>query len=958
MEEHVESSFGSVLRFFRRRINMTQENLAKKLKVHVNSVGLWERDEKLPESHEVVLNIAKYLLLNEEEKRLLLEARYGTASIERLYNVPFERNPYFTGRNNLLEHLHDQLITRKPVALRQAISGIGGVGKTQAALEYTYRYRGSYHDILWAGADSLETFTSSYVKLAELLHLREKGLQDQNVIIGAVKRWLSTHEGWLLILDNIEDLSLVSRFVPSGRQGAILLTTQMQVTEPVAQSIEIDCMKESEGALFLLRRAYLLRHDTSLDEALRDHIATARTLSRELGGLPLALDQAGAYIQETGCSLSEYLALYRERHAKLLELRGENPTDHPDSVFTTFSLAFDKVTQKHLAAPELLRFFAFLAPDNIPEELITKGGTYLGSALRSLSADHLEYHNVIKALREFSLIYLHVGKKSLSVHRLVQSVLRDAMPTEVKKQWLEKAIIALNTALTQQQSHWSQSDVYLSHALACAEMIRQDEIVSPEGMILLVITGDCLTSRCRYTEGEELYQQALAVQGRLAQLESFDRALSLQKIGDVCRRQDKYPEAETFIHQSINIYSTLEGLSDSQYRHIIEWCMIAGRLYQEQNKHLEAEALYQLALARQKELSNQFDIMIAWILTPLAQAYLDQDKSLEAETLLRQALTICEQQQKPEQFITATCCATLASACKNLKKPDEAEILLLRAISLMREYYGRDHFEIGIAINDLALLYHEQGNFTKAEPLYYQALAMKERDLGSRHTQVAKTLDGLGMLYYDLHQYEKAVSFISQALDIKEQQLGSSHSEVAISLDNLAKVYMVDRSRYDEVEQLLHRALVIWEQKLGSNHSDTLVCLLRIAELYAKQGRYAEEEPLRQRILAIREQLQGTQPQSIGISLLNLAQCYIEQAKYEQAEPLIQRALSLFEKSPERSHQEVVQGLVLLITIYKEQNKMDDAIHIARQIANDKEKYRMLRNMLKSTNLKDNLQSY
>src|SRR5712691_9058031 len=126
MKEPAGSSFGSVLRCYRRREKQTQRELARKLEVHENSVGNWERDLERPESNSVVLKIAEIFHLNEEDTRLLFEARYGTASILPLYNVPFERNPYFTGRETLLQQLHEQLTTRKQIAHKQAISGIGG----------------------------------------------------------------------------------------------------------------------------------------------------------------------------------------------------------------------------------------------------------------------------------------------------------------------------------------------------------------------------------------------------------------------------------------------------------------------------------------------------------------------------------------------------------------------------------------------------------------------------------------------------------------------------------------------------------------------------------------------------------------------------------------------------------------------------------------------------------------
>lgn len=442
--------------------------------------------------------MAEIFHLNEEDKRLLFEARYGTASILPLYNVPFERNPYFTGREKLLQQLHEQLTARKQIALKQAISGLGGAGKTQIAVEYANRFRESYHDILWVAADSLETFTASYVKLAELLHLREKDLQDWNLIVAAVKRWLSTHKEWLLILDNVEDLSLVSRFVPSGRQGAVLLTTQRQVTERVSQVLEVDMMPEEEGARFLLRRAHYLKLGALLNETASDDrsITTAKTISRELCGLPLALDQAGAYILETGCSLADYLALYRQRREELLQRRGSIDTDHPESVTTTFSLAFDRLIRKNTDAAELLRLFAFLAPDTIPEEIFLQGGPYFSANLQSLVGDGLAFNDAIEALRTFSLIYRDREEKTFNVHRLVQAVLQDAMAEQERRRWVEQAVRAVNVAMRNAEAKpssrpadlraWSHHrERYLPHLRACARVVNDCHAVSSEAAELL-----------------------------------------------------------------------------------------------------------------------------------------------------------------------------------------------------------------------------------------------------------------------------------------------------------------------------------------------------------------------------------------------------------------------------------------------------------------------------------------
>ena len=266
----------------------------------------------------------------------------------------------------------------KQVALTQAISGLGGIGKTQLALEYAYRYQKSYHDIFWTVADTYESLMASYVRLASLLRLSEYEEPDQSKVKEAIQRWLSKHTGWLLILDNIEDLSLVHQFVPVDRQGAVLLTTRRQVTERVAQALELGTLPEHHSILFLLKRTKILTLEMSLDDAAASDIAAARMIARALGNLPLALDQAGAYMLETRCSLSAYLDLSRKHQGELLRRRtgGEIPTDHPESVATTFTLNFQQVQRNEIAA-ELLRVCAFLASDGIGEEIFVQGASGL-----------------------------------------------------------------------------------------------------------------------------------------------------------------------------------------------------------------------------------------------------------------------------------------------------------------------------------------------------------------------------------------------------------------------------------------------------------------------------------------------------------------------------------------------------------------------------------------------------
>src|SRR5450755_1833044 len=263
-----------------------------------------------------------------------------------IWHVPYLRNPFFTGREDVLTQIHTALQTDATVALShpQGISGLGGIGKTQTVLEYAYRYHMEYQAVLWVNAESSNTLTIEFVRIATVLHLPERNERQMQRIVEAVMRWLRNKSQWLLILDNVDDVAVVAPFLPLAASGHVLLTTRTRALGEVAQRIEIETMAFEVGALFLLRRAGILPLPSLLDDASVTDRTLALQITQEMDGLPLALDQAGAYIRETPCSLATYLERYHARNTDLLQARDPQAA-YPESVATTWSLSFEKITQ-------------------------------------------------------------------------------------------------------------------------------------------------------------------------------------------------------------------------------------------------------------------------------------------------------------------------------------------------------------------------------------------------------------------------------------------------------------------------------------------------------------------------------------------------------------------------------------------------------------------------------------
>ncbi len=774
-----------------------------------------------------------------------------------IWNIPYPRNAVFTGRNELLERLAIGFKTGQV----QAISGLGGTGKTQIAIEYAYRHGQEYECIFWLRAATHDQWMSDVIVIADLIQLPERNEQDQQMIIEAVKQWLALHAKWLLVFDNADDLQLVSQFLPARSNGHVLLTTQAQALRRIARKVAVDVMTPEEGALFLLRRANIIEPDAELSSINETDRAQARAISEMLGSLPLALDQAGAYIEETASSLSDYISLYKTERAQLLRERGSFAIDHPESVVTTWQLSFEKIAATNPAAGDLLRFFAHLAPDAIPEEILTEGAPELGPALQSTALNVFSLNAALRELLGYSLIRRNPNAKTLAMHRLVQAVLKDEMDEPTQRLWAERVVRAVNRAFPNSEfSTWQRCQRCLPHALACADLIDQWTLAFPEAARLLHQTGHYLYERGRYSEAEPLYLRALTIRERVLGPMHPDVAAILHDLAVLSYQQGKYPEAETLYQRALVLQEQTLG---PQHPDFAKTLNRLGDLYRAQGKYQDSEQFYQRALRIREQVLGPSHPDVARSLDDLAILYHDQGRYEQAEPLYQRALAIREQALGPL------------------------------------------HPDVAATLNDLASLYDEQKKYVQAEPLYQQALATREQILGPHHPDIATTLNNLAGLYIHQSNYDQAIPLLEQALAIREEILGTQHPRVANSQSNLASLYY-RRGKYEQAEPLLQRSLVTREQLLGPQHPDIAHTLINLAYLYYAQGKNPQAEPLYLRALAIREATLGPQHPLVIKNICGLADLYNNEGNYAQAELLYQRALALGAQALGPQHPDVM----------------------------------------------------
>ena len=372
------------------------------------------------------------------------------------------RPVFLAGREELLTELDTRLAGDEDAGPRVVVlCGLGGAGKTSVALEYAHRMVRQVAVAWQFGSEDPAVLAAGFGELAAQL-----GATDGGDPVASVHGVLAASPvPWLLVFDNVPDHASVAPFVPPAGPGRVLITSRNQIWPP-GQAVDVRVLDPEVAADFLVSR---------IGDADR---RAALELAGELGGLPLALEQAAAYVQASGGSLAGYLASFLRRRADLLS-RGE-PTGYPETVATTWRLAFEDLQQTVPGAVGLLRLLAFCAPEAIPLRLLLQPHPGLAEQLAPevapvlgpLLEDELATGDAIAALRRYSLIS-PPAEGLVSVHRLVQAVTADQMPAELAQVWRQAAAAQLDAAIPGNANlpgAWPTCAALLPHAQAALDL--------------------------------------------------------------------------------------------------------------------------------------------------------------------------------------------------------------------------------------------------------------------------------------------------------------------------------------------------------------------------------------------------------------------------------------------------------------------------------------------------------
>ena len=306
---------------------------------------------------------------------------------------------------------------------RIALYGMGGIGKTQIALEYVYINKTNYERIYWITAVDQTSLLLGYRKIAKVAGLKLAPDANDIDIAEIVIDWLRRKQNWLLMIDNLDDIEIVAGFLPeSGPQKHTIITTRNPNAKGIpAEGIEVPLL-EPDDAVDLL--SILSTITIAPNSPERKH---ADEIIQKLGNLPLAIEQAAAYVREAAGDLATFLDDYDKSSKDLHEWVPKGNRQYPHSVATTWFLSFNIIRKSHPQAAELFQLLSFLNPDGIIIDFLRDGAEVLQDDLRQVVSNRIDMSKALIELEKFSLLKWNRLTKTLLIHRLVQSVVKDEM---------------------------------------------------------------------------------------------------------------------------------------------------------------------------------------------------------------------------------------------------------------------------------------------------------------------------------------------------------------------------------------------------------------------------------------------------------------------------------------------------------------------------------------------------
>ena len=712
-----------------------------------------------------------------------------------IFGLP-ARNRNFTGREALLDQLRNQLAGGRGAALTAATRGVatyglGGTGKSQLAIEYAWRWASDYSQVIWLRAETPETLDADFDALANDLGLFKSSKPAEHAAVTeAVRKHLMENPGWLLIFDNAPEPRAVERAVTRAG-GQVIYTSRYTAWGKYAVPLRVDIWPPQEAEQFLLQRIEAKREEQDAPER-----CAAAELAQELGCLPLALEQAAAYCEQSSFTLADYLRLFHERRLELFSpetLGGDQDVNEMITVTTTWNLSLDRIrdNENRPEAAALFTLCAFFGPDRIPLEMVRACADHLPAPLSAAALDDLKVNTALAALLRYSLVVVEGSGKErvLSVHRLLQEVTRERLPEDEKSWWITAALQIVNQAFRDNGFDvraWPTCGQLAPHAVAVLHHAIREKAVGPEHR-------DTLTTR-------GLIASWTGQTGRASEALRLFRELlpDLQRVLG-CDHSDTLTTRSNIAHWTGETGEAREALR------------LDRELLPDQERVLGPD--------HPDTLVTRNNIALWTGRTGRAR---------EALRLDRELLPDRERVLGPDHPDTLTTRGLIASWTGEMGEAREALRLFQELLPDLQRVLGRDHSDTLITRSSIAHWTGQTGEVREALRLFQELLPDRERVLGPDHPDTLTTRNNIAAWTGEMGEAREALRLFQKLLPDRERVLGRDHPGTLTTRGHIAH-WTGEMGEAREGLRLFQELLPDQERVLGPCHPDTLATRNNIA---------------------------------------------------------------------------------------------------------------------------------
>ena len=734
------------------------------------------------------------------------------------FMVPYQRNAYFTGREKLLALLHTELSreTTNRWNHRLAIYGLGGVGKTQLALEYAYSQRENYNGVYWLSAVSQATLFSGFQEIAiQTSCITQSPTLKPSELAAQVLRWLNRDQKWwLLVIDNLEDVSVVDGYLPDFSNGHTLITTRNQHYDQIpAEGLEIGILDVDDAINLLLTRARIFTNEKTFEKTNE----VAGEIARELGCLPLAIEQAAGYIREASKDIYKFLPSYRQNrknhHARISK---GNRKYYSESVATTWRLSFNQIEHTNNDASKLLQLLAFLNPDGILMDFLEAGVTGFDDQFAEIIGNTDRLCEALAELQRFSLIRRQLTSSDgqhIIVHRLVQSVVKDEMPSKTAST-IHRAVIGLCNSGFPEWHDWDQNLLHQSR-------LYEDQVVGP----LLA----------------------------MPQVASETLGCLLSRVGLYLREEGKYQQADEVLGKSQKLFEELKGSEDHETlnaKALLAWS------YQDQGNYQKAAELEEQVLETRLKLFGDEHPDTLEIMATLARTYRTQARYHRAAQLKEHVLEVRRKLGGEEHPETLMAMGYLAHTYRDQGQLEKAADLEEKVVEARTRLFDKEHPSTLLAMGNLGSTYRAQGRFGEAAELEEKVFEATMRLLGKEHPETLLAMMNLGCTFREQGKLRPSIILLERAVEGRRLLGGNDHPGALWAQFNLAVAYQ-KKGEHTTSIKLLQDTEISMKKVLGEDHPWTLSAMHSLALGYQKEENLAKSRAILERVIFRRKKILG-----------------------------------------------------------------------------------------------------